>query len=71
MIAAAVNRHGICVGIHCGDGKMAKETISYGHQYVTFLTDNAFLAGAAKAAVAGDARRQSRSRQTQRAVLAI
>lgn len=31
---------------------MAKEMISYGYQFVTLLADNAFLAGAAKAAVA-------------------
>ena len=31
---------------------MAKEMISYGYQFVTLLADNAFLAGAAKSAVA-------------------
>jgi 4-hydroxy-2-oxoheptanedioate aldolase len=52
VIAEAAKRHGIYAGIHCGDGKMAKEMISYGYQFVTLLADNAFLAGAAKAAVA-------------------
>ena len=52
IIAEAAERHGIYAGIHCGSGKMAKEMISYGYQFVTLLADNAFLAGAAKAAVA-------------------
>jgi 4-hydroxy-2-oxoheptanedioate aldolase len=52
VIAEAAKRHGIYAGIHCGAGDMAKEMISYGYQFVTLLADNAFLAGAAKAAVA-------------------
>jgi len=51
VIAQAAKHHGIFAGIHCGKGDMAKEMISYGYQFVTLLADNAFLAGAAKAAV--------------------
>jgi 2-keto-3-deoxy-L-rhamnonate aldolase RhmA len=45
-------RHGIAAGIHCGSTAMAKQMIELGFQFVTLLADNAFLAAAAKAAVA-------------------
>ena len=52
VIATAAKRHGIYAGIHCGSTKMANEMISYGYQFITMLADNAFLAAAAKQAVA-------------------
>jgi 4-hydroxy-2-oxoheptanedioate aldolase len=52
VIAAAAKRHGIYAGIHCGSTKMANEMIGYGYQFITMLADNAFLAAAAKQAVA-------------------
>jgi 4-hydroxy-2-oxoheptanedioate aldolase len=51
-IATAARRHGIYAGIHCGSTAMAKEMISYGYQFLTLMADNAFLASAAKSAVA-------------------
>ena len=51
-IAAGGKRHGIYTGIHCGSTAMAKEMIALGFQFVTLLADNAFLASAAKSAVA-------------------
>jgi len=50
-IVDTAKKHNIYAGIHCGSTKMAKEMIALGFQYVTLLADNAFLAGAAKAAV--------------------
>lgn len=51
QIVAAAKRHGVYAGIHCGSTAMAKEVIAMGYQFVTLMADNAFLAGAAKAAV--------------------
>jgi 4-hydroxy-2-oxoheptanedioate aldolase len=51
-IVAGAKRHGIYAGIHCGSTAMAKEMIALGFQFVTLLADNAFLATAAKGAVA-------------------
>lgn len=51
-ILAGAKRHGIYAGLHCGSTAMAKEMIGLGFQFVTLLADNAFLAGAAKSAVA-------------------
>ena len=51
-IVAGAKRHAIPAGIHCGSTAMAKEMIALGFQFVTLLADNAFLATAAKAAVA-------------------
>jgi 4-hydroxy-2-oxoheptanedioate aldolase len=51
-IAAGAKRHGIYAGIHCGSTAMAKQMIGFGFQFVTLLADNAFLASAAKSAVA-------------------
>ncbi len=51
-IAAGAKRHGIYAGIHCGSTAMAKQMIGLGFQFVTLLADNAFLAAAAKGAVA-------------------
>jgi 4-hydroxy-2-oxoheptanedioate aldolase len=51
-IVAGAKRHGIYAGIHCGSTAMAKEMIVLGFQFVTLLADNAFLASAAKSAVA-------------------
>jgi 4-hydroxy-2-oxoheptanedioate aldolase len=51
-IAAGAKRHGIYAGIHCGSTTMAKQMIEVGYQFVTLLADNAFLAAAAKGAVA-------------------
>jgi len=52
IIAEAAKRHGIYAGIHCGSTKMGMEMVSYGYQFITMLADNAFLAAAAKKAVA-------------------
>jgi 4-hydroxy-2-oxoheptanedioate aldolase len=51
-IAAGAKKHGIYAGIHCGSTAMAKQMIEIGYQFVTLLADNAFLAAAAKGAVA-------------------
>lgn len=51
-IVAGAKRHGIHAGIHCGSTAMAKQMIGLGFQFVTLLADNAFLAAAAKSAVA-------------------
>ena len=51
-ILAGAKRHAIHAGIHCGSTAMAKEMIALGFQFVTLLADNAFLATAAKNAVA-------------------
>ncbi|MSQ60048.1 MAG: 2,4-dihydroxyhept-2-ene-1,7-dioic acid aldolase [Betaproteobacteria bacterium] len=51
-IMAGAKKHGIYAGIHCGSTAMAKEMIAQGYQFVTLMADNAFLASAAKAAVA-------------------
>jgi len=51
-IVAGGKRHGIYAGIHCGSTAMAKQMIALGFQFVTLLADNAFLATAAKNAVA-------------------
>jgi 4-hydroxy-2-oxoheptanedioate aldolase len=51
-IAAGAKRHGVYAGIHCGSTAMAKQMIGLGFQFVTLLADNAFLASAAKGAVA-------------------
>src|SRR5258706_9985332 len=51
-IAAGGKRHGVRAGIHCGSTEMAKQMIELGFQFVTLLADNAFLATAAKSAVA-------------------
>ena len=51
-IAAGAKRHKIAAGIHCGSTAMAKQMIGFGFQFVTLLADNAFLAAAAKDAVA-------------------
>jgi len=51
-IVAGAKRHGVFAGIHCGSTAMAKEMIALGFQFVTLLADNAFLATAAKNAVA-------------------
>ncbi len=51
-IVAGAKRHGIYAGIHCGSTLMAKQMIGLGFQFVTLLADNAFLAAAAKSAVA-------------------
>lgn len=51
-IVAGAKRHGIYAGIHCGSTAMAKQMIALGFQFVTLLADNAFLASAAKSAVA-------------------
>jgi 4-hydroxy-2-oxoheptanedioate aldolase len=51
-IVAGAKRHRIYAGIHCGSTAMAKEMIALGFQFVTLLADNAFLAAAAKGAVA-------------------
>jgi 4-hydroxy-2-oxoheptanedioate aldolase len=64
-IVASAKRHGIYAGIHCGSTAMAKEMIELGFQFVTLLADNAFLAAAAKDAVAqmrGEAPAQSKAR---------
>ena len=52
VISAAAKKHGIYAGIHCGSTDMANEMIGYGYQFITMLADNAFLAAAAKKAVA-------------------
>jgi 4-hydroxy-2-oxoheptanedioate aldolase len=52
VIVQGAKKHGIPAGIHCGSTAMAKEMIGLGFQFVTLLADNAFLASAAKAAVA-------------------
>ncbi|MEO8165988.1 MAG: aldolase/citrate lyase family protein, partial [Betaproteobacteria bacterium] len=51
-IVAGAKRHGIYAGIHCGSTAMAKQMIALGFQFVTLMADNAFLAAAAKGAVA-------------------
>lgn len=51
-ILAGAKRHGVYAGLHCGSTAMAKEMIALGFQFVTLLADNAFLAAAAKSAVA-------------------
>jgi 4-hydroxy-2-oxoheptanedioate aldolase len=51
-ILAGAKRHGVAAGIHCGSTAMAKELIELGFQFTTLLADNAFLAAAAKGAVA-------------------
>jgi 4-hydroxy-2-oxoheptanedioate aldolase len=51
-IVAGGKKHGVYAGIHCGSTAMAKEMIALGFQFVTLLADNAFLAAAAKGAVA-------------------
>ena len=51
-IVAGAKKHGVYAGIHCGSTQMAKEMIAQGFQFVTLLADNAFLASAAKSAVA-------------------
>lgn len=51
-ILAGAKRHGIRAGLHCGSTAMAKEMIALGFQFATLLADNAFLAAAAKSAVA-------------------
>ena len=51
-IVAGAKRHGVYAGIHCGSTAMAKQMIGLGFQFVTLLADNAFLAAAAKSAVA-------------------
>ena len=51
-IAAGGKKHGVVSGIHCGSTAMAKQMIALGFQFVTLLADNAFLAAAAKSAVA-------------------
>jgi 4-hydroxy-2-oxoheptanedioate aldolase len=51
-IVTGAKRHGIAAGIHCGSTAMAKRMIDLGFQFLTLLADNAFLAAAAKAAVA-------------------
>jgi 4-hydroxy-2-oxoheptanedioate aldolase len=51
-ILEGAKKHGIPAGIHCGSTAMAKELIGWGFQFVTLLADNAFLATAAKNAVA-------------------
>ncbi len=51
-IVAGAKRHGVHAGIHCGSTQMAKEMIAQGFQFVTLMADNAFLASAAKSAVA-------------------
>jgi 4-hydroxy-2-oxoheptanedioate aldolase len=50
-ICKAAKRHGVYPGIHCVSTDHAKQMIAIGFQFVTLLADNAFLAGAAKAAV--------------------
>jgi 4-hydroxy-2-oxoheptanedioate aldolase len=64
-IVASAKRHGIYAGIHCGSTAMAKDMIGLGFQFVTLLADNAFLAAAAKEAVAqmrGEAPAQIKTR---------
>ncbi|MBL8534926.1 MAG: 2,4-dihydroxyhept-2-ene-1,7-dioic acid aldolase [Betaproteobacteria bacterium] len=51
-ILAGAKRHGVRAGLHCGSPAMAKEMIGLGFQFVTVMGDNAFLAAAAKSAVA-------------------
>jgi 4-hydroxy-2-oxoheptanedioate aldolase len=51
-ILQGAKKHRIPAGIHCGSTAMAKEMIGLGFQFVTLLADNAFLATAAKNAVA-------------------
>ena len=51
-IAVGAKKHGVAAGIHCGSTAMAKEMIAQGFQFVTLMADNAFLASAAKSAVA-------------------
>ena len=51
-IVAGAKRHGIYAGIHCGSTAMAKQMIGLGFQFLTLMADNAFLAAAAKSAVA-------------------
>jgi 4-hydroxy-2-oxoheptanedioate aldolase len=51
-IVQGAKKHGIPAGIHCGSTAMAKDMIALGFQFVTLLADNAFLATAAKTAVA-------------------
>ena len=51
-ILAAAKRHGIRPGIHCASTAFAKQMIGEGFQFVTLLSDNAFLNIGAKAAVA-------------------
>jgi 4-hydroxy-2-oxoheptanedioate aldolase len=51
-IVAGAKRHGIYAGIHCGSTAMAKQMIALGFQFLTVMADNAFLASAAKSAVA-------------------
>jgi 4-hydroxy-2-oxoheptanedioate aldolase len=51
-IVAGAKRHGIYAGIHCGSTAMAKQMIALGFQFLTLMADNAFLASAAKSAVA-------------------
>jgi len=51
-IVQGAKKHGIPAGIHCGSTAMAKDMITLGFQFVTLLADNAFLATAAKTAVA-------------------
>ncbi len=52
VIADAAKRHGIYAGIHCGSTAMGKQMVEMGYQFITMLADNAFLAAAAKKAVA-------------------
>lgn len=51
-ICAAARRHGVRPGIHTGSPAGARNMIARGFQFTTIQSDNALLAGAAKAAVA-------------------
>jgi 4-hydroxy-2-oxoheptanedioate aldolase len=51
-IARKAREHGVYPGIHCVSTTHAKDMISWGYQFVTLLSDNAFLNAAVKAAVA-------------------
>ena len=61
VIADAAKRHGIYAGIHCGSTAMGKQMVDIGYQFITMLADNAFLAAAAKKAVAEMRETQSTS----------
>ncbi len=51
-ILASAKRHNVYAGIHCMSTAHAKQMIELGFQFVTLLSDNAFLNATAKAAVA-------------------
>ena len=55
-IVDTAKKHKIPAGIHCGAPAWAREMIALGYQLVTLQNDNTLLQGAARAAIARDAR---------------